>query len=100
MALRAAHDRMNAGDQLIAVEWLGDVIVSAEAERADLAVHLANARQDQDRRSDLRGAKFLQHVVAMHVRKIEVEEDDVVVIQLAEIEALFPEIGGVNVKAF
>src|SRR5579864_3191021 len=35
----------------------------------------------------------------MHVRKIEVEKNDVVIVQLAEIEALFPEIGRVDVEA-
>ena len=36
MALRTADNRMDAGDQFFAVEWLGDVIVCAKAERAHL----------------------------------------------------------------
>ena len=91
---------MDAGDQLVAVERLGHVIVGAEAERADLAVHFADAGQDQHRRADLRGAKLLEHVIAVHVGKVQVEQDDVVIIQLAEIEAFFAKIGGVDVEAF
>ncbi len=91
---------MDSGDQLVAVERLGDVIVGAEAECADLAVHLVEAGQDQDRSADLGGPQLLQHVIAVHIRQIEVEKDDVVIVQLAEIEALFAKIGRVDVEAF
>ena len=100
MALRAADDGVDAGDQFVAVEWLGDIIVGAEAQGADLAVHLAHARQDQHRGADLGGAQFLEHVIAVHVGQVEVEQDDVVIIELAEIEAFFAEIGRVDVEAF
>ena len=50
-------------------------------------------------RRDLGGPKLLQHVIAVHVGQVQVEKDDVVIIELAEIEALFPEIGGVDVEA-
>ena len=90
---------VDAGDQLVAVERLGDVIVGAEAERADLGVHLADAGQDQHRRADLGDAQLLQHVVAVHVRQVQVEKDDVVIVELAEIQALFAQIGRVDVEA-
>ena len=34
---------MDAGDQFVAMKWLGDIIVGAETERADLEVHFAHA---------------------------------------------------------
>ena len=40
-----------------------------------------------------------QHLVARHVGKVQIEEDDVVVVELAEIDALFAEIGRVDVEA-
>src|SRR5205085_12086459 len=66
----------------------------------DLAVHFADTRQDQHRRRNLRGAEFLEHVIAVHVGQVQVETDDVVIVQLTEIEALFAKIRGVDVKAF
>ncbi len=100
VALRATHHGVDAGDQLFAVERLGHVIVGAETEAADLAVHLGNAREDQDRRLHLGDAQFLEHVVTVHVREVEVEQDDIVIIQLAQIEALFAKIGRIDIEAF
>jgi len=36
----------------------------------------------------------------VHVGQVEVETDDVVIVELAEIEALFAKIGGVDIEAF
>ena len=91
---------MDAGDQLVAVERLGDVIVGAETERADLGIHFADARQDQDRSADLRRADLLEHVIAVHVGQVQVEKDDVVIVELGEIEAFLAQIGRVDVEPF
>jgi hypothetical protein len=53
MALGTAHDRMNAGNQLVLVERLGHVVVGAEAETAHLVLDAGHAGQDQDRGLDL-----------------------------------------------
>ena len=58
-----------------------------------------HARQDQDRRLHLGQAQRPQHFVAGHVGEVQVEQDDVVVVELAEIDALFAEIGRVDVEA-
>ncbi|PAV69736.1 hypothetical protein WR25_06800 [Diploscapter pachys] len=93
MALRTTDDRVDAGDQFFAMEGLGDVIVGAEAEAAHLAVHLVDAAQDQNRRGHAGDAQLLQHVIAVHVRQVQVEQDDVVVVQLAEVQALLAKCG-------
>ena len=90
---------MDARDQLVAVERLGDIIVGAEAERADLGIHLGDAGEDQHRGADLGRAQLLQHVIAVHVRQVQVEADDVVIVELAEVQALLAQIGGVDVEA-
>jgi hypothetical protein len=59
----------------------------------------AKAGQDQDRRLDLRNAQGAQHFEAGHVRKVQVEEDDVVVVDLAKIDPFLAEIGRVDVEA-
>ena len=100
VALGAAHDRLDAGDQLVLVEGLGHIIVGAEAQRLDLGFDNGVAGQDQDRRLHLGDAQRLQHFEAAHVGQLQVQHDNVVVIELAEIDPFFAEIGGVDVKAF
>ncbi len=85
---------------LFAVERLGDVVVGAKAEAADLRVHFRNARQDQHRRLHLGDAQLREHVVAVHVRQVQVEQDDIVIIQLAQIEAFLAQVGGLDVERF
>ena len=40
-----------------------------------------------------------EHLVAGHVGQVQIEQDDVVVVELAEIDAFFTEIGRVDVEA-
>jgi hypothetical protein len=98
MTLGTAHDGMDAGDQLVLVERLGHVVVGAEAETAHLVLDAGHAGQDQDRRVDLGHAQRLEHVVTAHVRQVQVQKNDVVIVELAEIDALFAKIGGVQLK--
>jgi hypothetical protein len=43
--------------------------------------------------------KRAQNLVAGHVGEVQVEQDDVVVVELAEVDAFFAEIGGIDVEA-
>ena len=99
MALGAADDRLNAGDQLAAVERLGEEVVGAESETLDLVIELGEPGEDQDRRAYPRGAKPAQNLIAVDVRQHEVEDDDVVVVELADLQPVFAEIGGVANEA-
>ena len=58
VALRAAHDRVDAGDEFVLVEGLGQVVVGPEAETLHLVLDAGHARQDQDRRLDLGDRKL------------------------------------------
>ena len=98
VALRAAHDGVDAGDELVLVERLGQVVVGAEAEALHLVLDAGHAGEDQDRRLDLGDAQRAQHLVAGHVGQVQVEQDDVVIVELAEIDALLAEVGGVDVE--
>ncbi len=48
VALGAAHDGVDAGDQLVLVEGLGHVVVGTEAETAHLVLDAGEAGQDED----------------------------------------------------
>ncbi len=98
VTLRAAHDRVDARDEFVLVEGLGQVVVGAEAEAPDLVLDAGEAGEDQDRRLDLRDAQAAQHLVARHVGQVQVQQDDVVVVELAEIDAFLAEIGRVDVE--
>ncbi len=41
----------------------------------------------------------LEHVIAVHVGQVQVEQDDVVVVELAEIDAFFAQVCRVAVEA-
>ena len=100
VASRTPDDRMEPCDQLAFVESFCQVVVGAEHQALDLVVRFRHAGQDQNGRLDLGHAESLKNLVAMHVRQVEVENDDVVVVKLSEIDTLFAKIGRVDVKAF
>src|SRR3546814_19977286 len=60
MPLGAADDRIDTGDQLLAVKQLDDRIVSAKAQRADLAVQFRLAGEDENGCAHLGEAQLLQ----------------------------------------
>src|SRR5262249_49837270 len=55
--------------------------------------------EDQNRRLHLGDAQRAQHLETGHVREVQVEQDDVVVVELAEIDTFFAQVGGVDVEA-
>ena len=95
----AAHDGVDARHQFVLVERLGHIVVGAEAETLDLVLDTRESGEDQGRRLHSGGTQAAQYLEARHVRQIEVEQNDVVVVHLAEIDPFFTEIGGVDVEA-
>ena len=98
MPLGAAHDRVNAGDELVLVERLGQVVVGTDAEALHFILGAGEARQDQDRRLDLGDAQGTQHLEPGHVGEIEVEQNDVVVVQFSEVDAFLAKVGRIDVE--
>src|SRR6185312_2144590 len=56
------------------------------------------AGEDQNGGLDLRDAELLQHVVTGHVGQVQVEKDNVVIVQFAEIDAFLTEVRRIDVK--
>ena len=75
------------------------VIIGTKAKALDLVFHLIQARQNEDRRVYFCRPQLFQHIVAVHVGQVEIKEDNVIVIELAEIQALFSKVGAIDVKA-
>jgi hypothetical protein len=78
--LEATHDGLDACHQLVLVEGLGHVVVGAEAETPDLVLDPANASEDQNGRLHFGDAQRPQNLKSGHVREIQVEQDDVVIV--------------------
>src|SRR6185437_10686250 len=100
MALGAAHDRLDAGDQLTPVEGFRQEIVGAEAQTLDLVVEFGKAGEDEDRRAHARGTQPAQHLIAIDIRQHQVEDDDVVIVEFADFQPVFAEIRRVADKSF
>src|SRR5229473_224263 len=98
VALGTADDRMDAGDQFVLVEGFGHVVVGADAETLDLVLDAGEAGEDQNGGFDLRHTKLLEHVVTGHIRQIEVEQNNVVVVKFSEIDAFFSEIRRIDIE--
>src|SRR5579859_7261203 len=98
VALRTAHDRMDAGHQFVLVEGFGHVVVGAVAETLYLVLDAGKAGEDQDGSLDLGNPELLEHVVAGHVGQVQVEKDNVVVVEFAEIYAFLAEVGRIDVE--
>src|SRR6516225_10771537 len=99
VALGAAHDRVDARNELVLVERLCHVVIGTDAETPDLVLDAGEAGEDQNGCLDLGDPKLLEHVITGHVRQVEVEQDDVVVVEFSEIDAFLAKIGRVDVEA-
>ena len=71
-----------ARHQLVLVERLNHVVVGTEAETPDLVLDAGKPGEDQNRCLHLGDAQRPQHLEAGHVRQVQVEQDDVVVVEL------------------
>jgi len=89
VALRAPHDRVDAGNELVLMEGLGHVVVGPEAQAPDLVLDPSQSGEDQDRGLYLADPQGFQDLVTAHIRKVYVEQNDVVVVDLTKIDAFF-----------
>jgi hypothetical protein len=74
------------------------IIVGAEAETADLVLDARQTGQDQDGRLDFRYTQAAQDFEARHIRKVEIEKDDVVIVNLTDVDTFLSEISRMNVE--
>ncbi len=92
----APHLGADAGQQLLHVEGLGDVVVGAGIHAGHLVAPAVARGEDDDRHLALGAAPLLEHADAVHLGQAGVEDDDVVGLGLAEEEALLAVEGGID----
>ena len=74
---RAAQDRLDARDDLVEAERLGDVVVAAGVEARDLVFGLVLRGEEEDRRGVAGAAEALGDAEPVHVGEHHVEDDQV-----------------------
>jgi hypothetical protein len=72
------------------MEWLGHIVVGAKAETLDLVLDAGEAGEDQDRRHHFRDAEGAENLEARYIGQVQVQQDDVVVVEFAEVDAPSP----------
>jgi len=77
---------------------LGQVVIGSDAETFHLVLGAGETRQDQDRRLHLGDAQGAQHLEPGHVREVQIEQNDVVVVEFSEIDAFFAKVGRIDVE--
>ena len=80
---------MDSCNQLVTVEWLGQIIISTKTEAFNLAFRVVRTRQDQDWCFNPRKPELAQHLVTIHVRQIEIQKDQIVIIKFCQIDPFF-----------
>ena len=89
MAVGAAHDGSDMGDQFAVVVGLGQKVIGAETEASHPEVDLRGGGDDHDRRPYPGRAELLHQFAAGAVLRAEIENDDVVIVQLADGDPVF-----------
>ena len=74
---RAPQDGLDAGDDLVEAERLGDIVVAADREAGDLVFGVVLGREEEDRRGVAGRAEALGDAEAVHVGQHHVEDDQV-----------------------
>ena len=74
---RAAEDRLQAGNDLVEAEGLGDVVVAADCQSGDLVLGVILRREEQDRCRIAGCPQPLGHPEAVHVGEHDVQDDQV-----------------------
>src|ERR1019366_3998778 len=92
MPLRAAHNRLDACDQFVLVKGLGHVVIGTNTETSTLVLNSCETGKNQDRSFHVGDAQSADNLETRHVRKVQIQKDDVVIIQLAEVDTLFAQI--------
>ena len=83
----APHLRAHAGEQLLHMEGLGEIVVGARIHAGDLVAPAVAGREDDHRHLAVGAAPLLEDGDAVHFRQADIEDDEVVRLGLAEEEA-------------
>jgi hypothetical protein len=83
----AARQRTHARHELVESEGLAEVVVRAEFEPGDPVAQPSRRREHQDARCGAGGRESPADLVAVHLRQVAVQNDDVIVVEARLVEA-------------
>ena len=84
-----AERRADTRQQFRGPEWFGDIVVGAQIQRLDFLVFGRPGGNDDDR-SACPGADFTYDLVSAHIRKSEIQKDDIRTLGADQVESLCP----------
>src|SRR6202030_2070061 len=96
MPVGAAHNQLNARNQLATIKGFHEEVVSAGMEKLESLIELAGPRKDQDGRTPTRCTEPPQRPVAFHVRQHQVEENYVVLVEPSHLWTVLSEVGRIT----
>ena len=85
VAFRAPYDGLNARDKFGGTAWS-----STKSQALDLVFDCGEPRKNEDRGLDLGDAQGAQDLIARHIWEVQIQQNDIVVVKLAEIGASSP----------
>jgi hypothetical protein len=99
LAAGAPEHGADPGEQLFETERLGDVVVAAGGEPAELILGRITGGQEDDRRAGALGAEATRDLEALHVGQHDVEHDQVRTVPLGGLHGLGARGRGDHVEA-
>jgi hypothetical protein len=97
--LRAAHDGVDARDQFVLMERLGYVVLAPKPRRLTFSWIPPMPERIRMGRLHIGDAQRPQNLEAGHVWKIQVEQNDDIIVELTEIDTFFAQFGGIAVDS-
>ena len=74
MALGPFQEHLHLGEQFLEMDGLYQIVVRTELESVQLAVHVAECREDDDRCVPVAAADLLGQLEAIHFRQAQVQQ--------------------------
>jgi len=91
VAFGATDDCLDTRKKFPAIEWLAKIVVNTEAQTPNSTLRVVGACENQDRRVDPSKAQLPQSFLSFHIRQIQIEKNQVVIIELSKIDPFLTE---------
>src|SRR3954454_19721136 len=99
VSVRRERSRTGARGKRAEIERMGKDADGCGTDSLDALPRPIVRGEDEDGRANARDAHPAQHLAGTDVRKIAAEQDHVIVVELADLEPIFPQSGRIDLQA-